>query len=477
MVDRGRDLKVSILSDASKFDLSAPADDLDKLGQASKGAGSDVQKLDADVSDTSNTLENLGRDAKDAGTGVEKLDRSVKDSTDTLDKFAKEGQTTAKKLDNAFEAIARSSKSSVRDHMKADTDDAKHSLKEVGEEANDTAKETAASFDGSASSISDAFQEIAANAFVALGPIGAAAGLAAAAGLGFLKKKAEEAKERVQELTSALIDDGGKLNSGTVFDRIAQKAEDGSLAKLANAARTLGIETSTLQTVFAGSSTDLETYLSHLEGLKDKYKDASNTQGKYAQGTKLLTGEQRLEIEALDVLTSETKRQYSAAKKAEDQARAFKKVTGVSIETMEGYSDSVHSAADENLNFGNVAKLTADKFIKQQERSIRAALNFENNTKTVYRTLGEDAVDWANKQGDKADDAMQFLANLPKKKRAEISANFRTLRAQIDESLQVNKPVKVKVELDDYGINGSLNALENRLNKIDRMTISPRIRP
>ncbi len=71
-------------------------------------------------------------------------------------------------------------------------EEGKSGMDDFKQEANQTARESAASFDGSAESIVDVFQEVAANAFQGFGPAGAVAGLAIAAGIGLGVKAFED---------------------------------------------------------------------------------------------------------------------------------------------------------------------------------------------------------------------------------------------------------------------------------------------
>jgi broad specificity phosphatase PhoE len=106
---------------------------------------------------------------------------------DEMEDVAREGDSTERDLEKNFRDIAndaqKTGKSVGRD-MDDGFDKAKRGAEGFKDEAVGTAKEAAASFDGSAESIGSAFQEVAANALEGFGPLGAAAGVAIAAGLG-----------------------------------------------------------------------------------------------------------------------------------------------------------------------------------------------------------------------------------------------------------------------------------------------------
>lgn len=102
-------------------------------------------------------------------------------------------------------------------------------LDEFKGEAVDTAREGAASFTGEFDDVADIIQETLANALVGFGPLGAAAGLALAGGVGIalsqLQKAADaanEAKEAAGELGREIIDVGGSIADVDVAGRIAE---------------------------------------------------------------------------------------------------------------------------------------------------------------------------------------------------------------------------------------------------------------
>lgn len=151
----------------------------------------DTEKALDDVADS---LDDMTRAAKKGGDDAE---RAVEDLGDSF----RDAARRAKDLEDAGRDAGRT----VERGMK----DAEAGVSEMGREAESTAKESAASFDGSAESIVDAFQEIAANAFAGFGPAGAVAGLAAAAGIGLAVagfEDVQEAEERAAELASEWAD-------------------------------------------------------------------------------------------------------------------------------------------------------------------------------------------------------------------------------------------------------------------------------
>lgn len=155
-----------------------------------------VKDLGESLEDVSDSLDDMAREAqrggdktegalKDTGREVEKLEKKFKDLTD-------EAKTQTRKG------------ADVGDGYKKGFKEASEGADDFKQEAQQSAKETAASFDGSAESIADMFQEVAANAFGGFGPAGAAAGLAAAAGLGLVFSEMQAQEEQAEKLRSRL---------------------------------------------------------------------------------------------------------------------------------------------------------------------------------------------------------------------------------------------------------------------------------
>ena len=209
MADRGRDLKVAILSDVDKFDAEKPARDLEQLAEAADDAGRALD--DVDGGRAARDLDRLGSKADDAGD-------SMRDMGKRAEKLGDETEDTAKRVDGAFDRIARASKAGVKG-VDDDASKAREGLSEMGDEAQSTAKEAAASFSDLESGL-DAVQEIAANAFAGFGPAGVAAGATAAVGIGMLfsklqssADKANALKDRVIEVARAIDDAGGDIRA------------------------------------------------------------------------------------------------------------------------------------------------------------------------------------------------------------------------------------------------------------------------
>lgn len=281
MADRGRDLKISILSDTSKFDLDAPAKELHDLGDASGDATRDIKS-----------------DARD--------------------------------IDRAFDAIATSARTNMRQVDKHIRDAGDEGFKEFKDEAHGSGREAAASFSGGFDDITGFVQETAANAFAGFGPGGAALGIIAAAGIGIAtalwgksKEEAQALHESADELFGALLEGSGKISAEAVNKRITDmlgNADDRQkIVELGKAAKRTGVDMAQFLRAMAGDPQALKDMNAQLGPMAKKMEDAGKatmhpTQAVLDQREALrkLTGELGIVTDA----TGEATDAYSLARKA-----------------------------------------------------------------------------------------------------------------------------------------------------------------
>lgn len=177
---RPRDITFALLTDLTQLETDKAARGFADIAQAAEKTDTRVERVDDTVRGLMDRLEQLGRTGR---AGLDKIDDGAKKAGQGLD--------------------------------------------ELKSEAGATGREAAASFTGGFDDIPDALQEVAANAFAGFGPAGAAAGIAAAAGIGFLvsalQSSADEAnatKERVIELAKEIDQAGGTLANLDIAARI-----------------------------------------------------------------------------------------------------------------------------------------------------------------------------------------------------------------------------------------------------------------
>lgn len=223
----------------------------------------------------------LGGSADVVGDSTEKLERKFKDLRDTVQRESKSGG----------DAMSRS--------YKRATDDSSESLDEFKRESNSTAKESAASFDGSAESIVDSFQEIAANAFAGFGPAGAAAGIAAALGIGYVttelqkqQEEAEETKQSLIEMYQGAIEEGRNyIDEAQILARYTELVfDDAKMEEFRKSAEQIGVDINTYTRAQAGSYDDLQLVIEAAKKAEEERGSAVEVNSK--QGQAMLLKEQ-----------------------------------------------------------------------------------------------------------------------------------------------------------------------------------------
>lgn len=206
------------------------------------------------IEDAQKELVELGK-----SKGPDQLEKSMKDAERATEKLGDETKRTARTIEQEFRDTYRKVKQSSDDGI----DGAKKGLGELKEEANQTARESAASFDGSAESIADMFQEVAANAFAGFGPAGAIAGLAAAAGIGLavsgfdnVNQASEESRQRASEWAEAFVEAGSTILSSATTTALAISiaTDPDKFAQAQENAKNWGVDVSVAINAMAGES-------------------------------------------------------------------------------------------------------------------------------------------------------------------------------------------------------------------------------
>ncbi|KNY06867.1 hypothetical protein [Microbacterium sp. GCS4] len=322
---------------AKGIDLAIAADTRSAMSAINRGV---LEPLE----DVSEQLEQLGDDSKSATDDLERGMRDAQRRTDDaadeirklrdeLNKAGRQGKNTGDDIDDGFSR-------------------AKQGAEEFKDEANQTAREAAASFDGSAESIGDVFQELAANAFGGFGPAGAVAGIAAAAGIGLaisgftqIGEASEESKQRAAEWAQAYVDAGGKvLTTAITTAKVMDIATDADkYAKAAENAKNWGVDVSTAINAMAGESWALNAVNDSLATSAEKINDEMREVGLQYDWT----GESMTDLStrtangqrAFDELTSEMKR-------GAEQADALSQSLVNTAENTEGASTVVDEFGD-----------------------------------------------------------------------------------------------------------------------------------
>lgn len=274
------DAAVGKVGDGSSGAGSKVDDFADKLVAAARTAGKSDDDIRDSLRDMGYSADNakkavgqLGDDFKDAGRDGE---RSIDDLEDSLKDAQRETKDLGEDADKAGD--------DVRKGMKR----AEDGVEEFRDEANSTAREAAASFDGSAESIADAFQEVAANALAGFGPAGAIAGLAAAAGIGLAVagfeqfNEAEEAsRERASEWADAYVEAGGRiLEASQLVEKAREIITDPEQYAMAEKnAKAWGVSEATALLAMAGDTNALTEARDSLAAKEIEVSDALERTG------------------------------------------------------------------------------------------------------------------------------------------------------------------------------------------------------
>jgi hypothetical protein len=398
----------------------------------------DVQDVGEAFDKVADSLDDVARDGVRSG---DKLGDSFKDVAreaersgekvgDAYKDGAREGEQSAERLERAFkdasDATAKAAADGGRElgqSTRRGVDDAKEGLGEFRDEANSTAKESAASFDGSAESIGDAFQEIAANAFAGFGPAGAVAGLAAAAGLGLVfaqveknEERTEALREKVAELAAEYIDAGkdGGSSMTAVAERIRDMAlatEDGdtSLSELRKTAAAADVPFDKLAKAMAGDSQALGELLDgtneHIAAL-----DRQNVSQDAVAGSGLRAASSAdTQRAGLIALREKLEEQKTAQDQASESAQSYA-ATGVELLEKQVAAEEARTEATEHG-------------AERRKAAIEGALEAEKTASEGYSSAVQGAYEAAGAAVDKyVEDGVFNLEKYTEESKAEADA-------------------------------------------------------
>lgn len=416
---------------------------------------------------------NFLADVRDFLKGTKNVEDGLDDVADSLDDVAKEGEQATEKLEDGFRELAKAAKKSgddVGDGFKQGFKKAEDGAQNFKEEANSTAKESAASFDGSAESIVDAFQEIAANAFEGFGAAGAVAGLALAAGIGIATaefQKSEEAakaaKERVADLGNAFIESGADVAQVEAFkealkgivtnaDDAAVKVDD--LRKLTKKYGDAVPSVAEFATAYAGNADAIELVTEKLEAAieAEKEKEFRTREGANASAKKqdAYQGEiDKLEkIQEEAELAAQIEADWLASGGAEAQAKAD------AIDTINQAYDDVVGSVTDFIN-AETGVLDVEAYLAAIDARSKALEDYQTNlAKSGLSTEQKDALNSMGVEAASAWLAGYQSATPEQQKKLKQSLtesakdNSGVARKTIDDAFQKPIDATIKANLD-----------------------------
>lgn len=287
-----------------------------------------------------------------AQRNLRQLGDEFEDLSDTLDDVARDGSRGGKKLEDALQDVAREASDTGRKigtELDDGFDKARRGVDDFKSEANQTARESAASFDGSAQSIGDAFQEVAANAFSGFGPAGAAAGIVAAAGLGAALTAINEQNEAAQRLKDFLseayrtaADEGRKyLDVATIqaeaFDILFNSDRANERNRAEEQAVKIGLDANTVILARAGDQESLNAVIEATTRAQENLASKTQEQGSNAIR---LSQDERNEL-------SQIAREYEGLAAAhDDEARRAEQAQALKEQLQQKERDQIQKTRD-----------------------------------------------------------------------------------------------------------------------------------
>lgn len=437
---------------------------------------------------------NFLADVKDFLKGTKNVEDELDDVADSLDDVAKEGEQATEKLEDGFKELAKAAKKTGDDvgaNMKDGYRKAGEGAQNFKEEATSTAKETAASFDGSAESITDAFQEVAANAFVGFGTQGVIAGLAAAGGMGLAsaaiiaaQEEAQKATDRVNEFGQAIIDTGYESasldNFQTALREIVGNTEDAAvkMSDLEKFTKKYGDRVPKVEDMamaYAGNADAIESVVGQLEDAIDKEESLTfKTKEGNAQSDKRITAYQEQidkieQVQRETELAKEIEQDYLASGGAETRAKA---------DTIQLINDAYDEAvyAVDNFKDAETGIYDLDAYaqsIRDREKLLQdyqTSLAESGLTTDQKKALNEMGVEQANailnglKDPGVSEETKKTIKNGLKTASAEGSG---VAKKEIEDAFKKPVQAKVEVKADTEEATKTLDALiKNRTAKV-----------
>lgn len=447
------------------------------------------------------SLDDVVKEARKAEDAVEEVGDGSKKAEDASDDMAKKFRTDMDKV----RKDAKDTGDGIGKGLKDGTDKAGAGMDDLKGEANDTAREVGASFDGSAESIAEGFQEVAANAFAGFGPAGAAAGLAAAAGIGIAISKLTEYAEKVneakvsgaewaqefnlspiQDRIDVLRDQFSELSTTIVDDRqwweLWQADAVSALDAVVDAQDKAGASTADFMRVF--NELDPEARLSGMEAYRDeleKQRDALDRSNQAATDRLDIPeaqayGEKRDAIDGLlGVLETEIDKQEVANDVEKASADAIKGTAQELVQKNEAIEES-NKLLEDNAD-ANRSAFTAELDLAEQLAETSATMKDSEATtadkKRALADLADQIVSTASAEEDAKGTTEAYNSVLAEQraafeKAAEAAGYTESEASKLFDTL-IGGPKKKEIDVTD---NGSAKATQSRINGIQGGTVA-----
>lgn len=412
------------------------------------------------LDDAQNALVDLAK-----SKGPKELEKQLEAAGDATEKLKKETKETADVIQDEFRRSYARMKQAERDAVNS----AEDGLNELKDESRSTAKEAAASFDGSAESIVDMFQEVAANAFAGFGPAGLVAGVAVAAGIGAAteafgqnQEKAEQAKQKVREYGLAIIESG---NSGAALtyvtdnlkaivtnsDDAAKKLSD--IQKITAKFPDLAGDTAALAKAYSGNAEALDAMIEKTRKLAAAEVSGNATSAGVANAQK----KKQAELENVANELERVQKETATAQQIEEDWLAS---GGQEFLNKAALIDQVNSAYDD-------AAGAVDNYVNQ-ETGIFDTQAYVDAMNAKLQALGEYQTLLA--QSSLSTNAKKYLATLGAEASAQLMQAYKNGTDAQKASLDKIWSEAGRSNSGQY-LSGVKNAIPDRIDKAPKITV------
>lgn len=359
------------------------------------------QGLERDVipplEDAQKALLDMGKDGEKGGDRIEDALRSAQRET-------KDTKREIEDLSRELEDAGRSG-SRIGDGVKAGAQKADGAVREFSEEAKQNLSETVSSFRGEGEDIAQIVQDTFGGVVSSLGPIGMAAGVAGAAGIGLLlaqfekaQESEEEFREKVRELAEELIETGGigETSIGYIADQLRELALETdpgalSLAKIRREAERLGLDFKDLATAYAGGTSALEEQIEVLDDLiteeQQRYAEGINQYNQYSGAIDTTSKNLKEQRDALQRVAEATE---DARQQEEDYITTGAAALAARGEAAEALQSELNSAIGTWGEYHDAETGATDPaaYISAMQARIDATSNFNSNVQTLASEFG-----------------------------------------------------------------------------------------
>lgn len=420
------------------------------IGADTRGFSSAIKSgLINPLEDVEDVIDKVAKSGDDIGGGLEdgmrKAQRETRESRKELDTL----QDTIKDVNKVAKNLGVEGGSGISDGVRKGTDDAKEGLGEFKDEANSTAREAAASFDGSAESIGDAFQEVAANAFAGFGPAGAAAGLLIAAGLGTVFAKIQEGSENTEEFKAKVAELGQEfINAGGVgeasldyvidkLQELATTTEDGvtNLEDLQDAvSKADGKNFEDIAKAVAGAGGNIDDLVKKQEKYLEQLEEESQLADASVSGAQKSATEKAI---AQQLVVDELHKAADAAHQARDAEAAYNAAGGPELEakaaTVEDYASAVQDAyADAGASIDDYVEngvANLQKYTEEAQAQADAVTAYQTNMVALSALLSDEALAYVASLGPEAAPIIDAFVKAPLSQQQQTAAVWNQLGA------------------------------------------------